>query len=86
MTPADALRDIRGYARAGRVRFSGHARDRMNERGATEQDVITACAYATKCSRGDRPRRWRVEGPDLDGDALSVVAVIEGGVVVITVF
>jgi hypothetical protein len=30
--------------------------------------------------------RWKVEGPDLDGDDLTVVVVIEAEVVVITVF
>jgi hypothetical protein len=30
--------------------------------------------------------RWRVEGEDLDGDELTVVVVIEDGVVVVTLY
>jgi hypothetical protein len=86
MTPAEALRDIRGYASAGRVRFSRHAYERMSERGATQRDVIHACVHATKCTRTPKQDRWKVTGADLDGDALSVVVAIEDGLIVITLF
>lgn len=86
MTPAEALRDVRGYAAAGRVRFSGHAYERMDQRGATERDVIKACASATTCRHAAEPGRWKVTGPDLDGDDLTVVVVFDGLVMVVTIF
>jgi hypothetical protein len=86
MTPAEALRQIRGYAAAGRVVFSRHAYERMDERGATVRDVIKACAMASRCKRGERDGRWKVTGKDLAGDDLSVVVAIEGGVIVVTIF
>lgn len=86
MTPAEALKDVRGYAAAGRVRFSGHAYRRMDERGATKQDVIVACVSATKCKRGTEPGRWKATGPDLDGEDLTVVVAFEEGLLIVTLF
>jgi hypothetical protein len=85
ITLAEALRDIRGYAAAGRVRFSYHAYDRMDQRGATERDVIAACARAKKCKRAAQGR-WKVTGPDIDSDDLTVVVAIEDGLLVVTLF
>lgn len=85
MTPAQALADVRGYAAAGRFRLTRHARKRCEERGATFDDVGHALTNARTCSAGE-PDRWRVEGPDLDGDSLTVVVAIEAGVVVVTLF
>jgi Domain of unknown function (DUF4258) len=86
MTPAEALRQVRGYATAGRVRFTSHAYQRMSERGARRQDVIEACVKGERCSKGSEPGRWKVTGPDLDGDDLTAVVVIEDGVLVVTMF
>jgi hypothetical protein len=86
MNPAEALRHIRGYAAAGRVRFVHHAYQRMDERGATVRDVIKACANATQCTRAAQADRWKATGPDLDGDELTVVVAIEDGLLVITLF
>jgi hypothetical protein len=38
--------------------------------------------------RADRGRAgdWRVDGPDLEGDELTCVVVIEGDVIILTVF
>ena len=83
MTSAEALRDIRGYASAGRVRFSSHACQRMNQRGATARDVVNTCARA---SRAAEPGRWKATGPDFDGDELTVVVTIKDGLTVVTVF
>ena len=85
MTPAEALADVRGYAAAGRFRLTRHARQRCEERGATFGDVGHALANARTCSAGE-PDRWRVEGPDREGDSLTLVVAIEAGVVVVTVF
>ncbi|MFH2007578.1 MAG: DUF4258 domain-containing protein [bacterium] len=87
MTPAEleALRDIRGYAAAGRVIISRHARRRMAERGANDLDVMQALASAKSCESQPRDR-WRVESTDLDGNPLAVVVVIEAGLIVVTLF
>jgi hypothetical protein len=48
--------------------------------------VIKACANATACKRATEPGRWKVTGPDLDGDDLTVVVVFDGSLMVVTVF
>ena len=87
MTPAEAqaLADIRGYALAGRIELSPHAEERMRERHVTYEDLRCALTGATNC-RARPEDRWRVEGSDSEGDELSVVVVIEDGVVVVTLF
>lgn len=84
MTPSEALRLIQGYAAAGRIEFSHHARTRMRERGAGRDDVLRAIATATAAGPSDT--RWRLDGADRDGDALTVVCSVCDGVVVVTVF
>jgi hypothetical protein len=79
------LEQIRGLARANRVIFTSHALQEMREAHATERDVVEALAGATRCRPSERGR-WRVEGQDLDGDDLTIVVVIEDGLVVVTVF
>jgi hypothetical protein len=56
----------------------------MRERGARREDVLRAIAVATSARASDD--RWRLDGADTDGDALSVVCVLADGVVVVTVF
>jgi hypothetical protein len=85
MTPPEALVAVRGYATANRVRFSGHARQRAALRGATVGHVLHALRNAAVCERGEG-NRWKATGPDLDGDDLTAVVVIEDGLVVVTVF
>lgn len=86
MTPAEALADIRGYAAAHRIRLTGHASLRMQQRGADFGDVRSALLTATTCAV-QANGAWRVEGGvDRDGDELTVIAALEAGVVVITVF
>ncbi|MBI3202608.1 MAG: DUF4258 domain-containing protein [Myxococcales bacterium] len=85
MAAAEALRTIRGLARAARYVISEHAAKRMNQRNVRPVDIRCALAGATACAALPDDR-WKTTGPDLDGDALSCVVVIEGDVVVITVF
>lgn len=85
MTAAEALRDVRGYAAAGRYVVSQHARMRMQERGVREADLRNALVNARACSP-QQSGNWRVEGRDLDGDDLTVVVAIEDGLVVVTLF
>lgn len=84
MTPTEALTAVRGYAAAGRFVLSGHARQRMSERNVTFRDVRHALTNARSCSA--EGERWRVKGPDWDGDDLVLVCVLEDGVIVVTVF
>ncbi len=79
-----ALADVRGYASAGRIRYTNHARNRMDERGSSATHVRSALANATKCIAD--AEKWKVTGPDLDGDDLTCAIVIEAGVLVVTVF
>ena len=50
MTPAEALAEIRGLARAGRVSYVRHAIERMDERGVTRNDVEHALMNAARCA------------------------------------
>lgn len=85
MTPAEALRDIRGYALAGRIEVVPHASRRMRERGVIFDDLRHALTTATAC-KAEPKDRWKVDSTDAEGDALSVVVTLEDGVVVVTLF
>jgi len=86
MTPAEALGAIRGLAGAYRVVISSHAYQRMNQRGATFQDVHHALVHAQCCVWQAQKGTWKVESADLDGDALTLAVVIQDGVIVVTLF
>jgi hypothetical protein len=81
----DVIDAIIFAATAERIVYEPHARQRMRERGVRREDVRNALMNLKDCkaTSGDR---WKVTGPDLDGEALTVVLVIEGNLVVITVF
>ncbi len=86
MSPAEALAAIRGYAGANRIEFTAHAVTRMGMRHASYADVREALMTAKSC-RQQPDGAWRAEGGhDLDGDELTVVVVIEDGLVVVTFF
>ena len=80
-----ALENVRGYAAAGRVRVSSHARARMKQRNVRREDLRSALVYAAACS-AQVEGTWKVAGPDADGDDLTVVVAIEEGLLVVTVF
>lgn len=84
-TPAAALGEIRRYATQGRIVVSSHARKRMNERGATREDIRHALCVAKQCRASPDGRgRWEVPSADDDGQPLLVVVVIESGVLVVS--
>jgi hypothetical protein len=84
---AKALADIRGYAAAGRIVVTTHARQRMHQRGVTNADLRCALCRAEVCATSEASEgAWKVTGPDLDSAALTCVVVIEGADIVITVF
>jgi hypothetical protein len=41
---------------------------------------------ATRCSLEDAPDKWRVSSADREGEPLTLVVVLEGGVLVVTLF
>lgn len=88
VTPAEALQLIRGYALANRYRIHPHAWDRLRGVGrnvlTTEEDLLHALRNATRARFQPDNERWRVDGPDMDGDDLTVVVVIEDGLLIIT--
>ncbi len=89
VTPSEALEQIRGYARANRYRIHPHAWDRLRGIGrnvyTSEEDVLHALQNAKQARFQPQNERWRVEGPDMDGDDLTMSVVIEDGLLVITV-
>jgi hypothetical protein len=85
MAEKEVLADIRGYARAGRIVVTFHAERRMGERGVSPQDVRSALVNAGRCSALTE-ERWKVWGPDVSGDELTLVVILEDGVIVVTVF
>ncbi|HKO91398.1 MAG TPA: DUF4258 domain-containing protein [Polyangiaceae bacterium] len=70
--------------RRGRFVISAHAHQRMRQRNTSLQDVRSALTGAQRCEADDL--KWKVTGPDGDGDALTCVVVLEGTLVVVTVF
>ncbi len=84
MTPTEALQAIRGYAAAGRIGYSPHARREVFEANAVFADVRVALANAARTTLQPNDR-WKTVGPDRDGDEL-VVVVIDDGLLVVTVF
>jgi hypothetical protein len=85
VTPAEALAEIRGYARSGRVEFTHHALVRARQRRVRVDEVVEALAYAQAC-RFEEGEKWRASCLDADGDPLEVVVVIEDGLLVVTMF
>lgn len=81
----EALEEIRGLASANRYALSPHAFERMLLRNVRPMDVRHALVKARDC-REQTEGRWKVLGPDLDKDDLTMVVVVEDGVVVITLF
>ncbi len=86
MNEVDALAQIRGLARAGRVRFTWHAVDEAKQAGASELDVMNALCKAASCRHQPSNDRWKVKGPDLMDDELVVIVVIQDELVVVTVW
>ena len=85
MTAAEALELIHGYAWAGRYVVTAHAVVRMRQRRVFERDLRRALCEASSCL--EQPdERWRVVGPDWDGDELTMVVVIDDGLIVVTLF
>ncbi len=85
VTPGEALADVRGYARAGRVEFTDHAVKRARQRRVRIGEIVTALAHAHDC-RHEEGEKWRALCRDRDGDLLEAIVVIEDGLLVVTLF
>lgn len=82
-----ALEHIRRLAIQGRVRFTRHARDRMEQRDVSDSDVVSALISATIATRQSESGAYRVEGgTDMAGDGLIVIVAVEADLIVITMF
>ena len=88
MDSAEALRVIRGLARANRIRLTAHADREAAECGTSRPHIRCALVNATsiRASGPDRASDWTVAGPDLDGDDLEIALIIQDGLLVITVY
>jgi hypothetical protein len=87
VSDAQALAEIKRLVSLGRVRFTGHARDRMSERNVTARDVRSALLSATGAVWQSDRQNWRVEGGrDQDDDGLTVIVDVEADVIVVTLF
>lgn len=85
MTETEALAEIRGLAGANRIVYSSHSEDRSGERTVTYRNLWHALMNATR-AKLQANGRWKASGKDLDGDHLDVVLIIEGDLIIITVF
>ena len=85
VNPAEAIEVIRGYARANRIETLRHARRRMRERNVSHADLRQALSLAVGCTP-QQGERWRVSGPDVDGNELVVVVELDDGDIVVTLF
>ncbi len=85
LTPAQALVDIRGYAAAGRIEYTEHAIKEMDEAHADFGDTRHALMKAVSAVFQNNGR-WKIRGPDRDGDELILAVTIDDGILVITVF
>jgi hypothetical protein len=88
MNEAEALREIRRVARTGLIILSPHAQRRMQTRNVRFSDVRHALQNATTVKRStpDHASDWTATGPDLSGDELTAALILQGGVLVVTVY
>jgi hypothetical protein len=69
---------------SGNFRLTKHAKERMEERRVSRED-IRCCAQTVKKTKDQGDGKYQVVGKDFDGDDLKVVAAWDGETVVITV-
>ena len=88
MDSEEALRAVRGLARANRIRLTAHAEREAAECGASRGHIRCALvnARSVRASGPGRVSDWTVTGPDLDGDDLEIALIIQDGLLVITVY
>lgn len=97
--PDDVLALVRQLASDGRILLdfppgsrADHLLRRMRQRRVLARDIERALREADACVPGDPSDRgaprWKIEGPDLDDDPLTVVVELDGKsfIVVITIY
>lgn len=83
----DALARIKELVARGSVRFTFHARIRMDERNASESDVCNAIQTADSAAYQAARDNYKVSGGcDHDGDPMVVIVAIEADAVVVTIY
>lgn len=86
MTEQQMLQRVRSLTRANRWEVDQyHGQPRMQQRGVSFADVEYALLNATQC-RVQENGRWKLISCDLDGDDLTLIAVVDDEVLVITLF
>ena len=85
MNPVRARKRIRELTGAGRWELTEHAVTRMVQRGFGLADVRKVLLRAPVCYESTAGR-WRLEGEAMTGEALTLIAEIEAGVIVVTLF
>ena len=85
MNAADALDLIQALASLGDVSFTQHALDEAENDGLVPAALVEGLKTALGCS-AQANDRWLVRCEELDGEEFSVVALIRGDLLVITVF
>ena len=86
MTSASALAKIKDLAAKRRVLFTVHAVERMEERRVSRHDVFHAIAVAAQCSWDASNTSWTIRSEDADGDHLVMAVIIDGLLVIKTVY
>jgi hypothetical protein len=76
---------IRTSLVSGRYRVTLHARQRMGERIISDSDISHCASVATRVNEQD-DGKFRVTGPDLDGDELTLICAWDGETVIVTLF
>jgi hypothetical protein len=86
MTEQQMLELVRSYTRANRWEVDQyHGRPRMQQRGVSFADVEHALLHAVRCQVQDNGR-WKLVSHDIDGDDLTIIAIVDDEVLVITLF
>jgi hypothetical protein len=86
MTPAAALAEAKRIAATGVFFISNHAALRMRQRTVKRPDIQAAIASAVSAAdQGNE--KWLVEGGlDTQGDGLTLVVLLDGGMMIVTVY
>ena len=87
MTGSEALDEAKRLARGGQVVFRQHARERMDERGATARDVISAILTASVATYQNDRQNWKITGGvDRDADSMTVIVDFWADLIIVTIF
>lgn len=80
-----ALREVRRLASERRIFYTDHAEERMRERSISRDEVSSALVGARTVLE-QANGTWKVTGPAVDDERLTLVVVIMASVLVVTVW